>query len=203
MDYRHDESFAQVESSFCEHVRRAGGGDPEAVVIVSDLVSEDIRGSGARGAAMLSVISALADGTARGAAQADASIQAVAVGFMIGAMRGAQETSARTLIVVGHAADSFLRHAHQSGFDSMLAARGLVEGAVDGSGGCQVGRAAAAAAAAIGAVGAADDIAASLGRKVRVALTRAPIAGETLLLLPQAEKKVPFLAVLISAGFRR
>ena len=96
---------------------------------------------------------------------------------MIGAMCGAQESPARTLAVIGHAADSFVKHAYQSGFSSAAAARGLVEGAAEWAEKCSLDERIAANAAAQGAADAADDLNPSIGRKVRAALTEGLIAG--------------------------
>ena len=177
MDRQNDESFEKSESAVAEGVRLAGSDSQAAVLMVADEVASDLRKSGVRGAAMLSTISALADGAARGAADADAGIGIVAEGFMIGAMCGAQETPARTLTVIGHAADSFVKHAHQSGFDTATAARGLVEGAAEWAEKCSLDEGAAANAAAQGAADAADDLNPRIGRKVRAALAAGVIAG--------------------------
>ena len=175
MEREDDESFSHVESTVAEGVKRAGSDAHAAVLLVAGEVARDIRNSGARGAAMLSTISALADGTARGAADAGAGIGSVAEGFMIGAMSGADETQERTLTVIGHTADSFVKHAYQSGYDAAEAARGLVVGAAEWAGKCALDADAAANAAAQGALDAADDLNPRIGRKVREALTSAAI----------------------------
>jgi hypothetical protein len=182
MDRDHDESYAQSESTVAEGVRRVCGDAPAVVRIVADEVAGDLRKSGSRGTAMLSTISALADGTARGAADARAGIGFIAEGFMIGAMRGADETPERTLAVIGHAADSFVKHAHQSGFDAAAAARGLVEGAAAWAGHCALDASAAADAAARGAADAAEDMSPRIGRRVREALLEGLVPGAPTLL---------------------
>ncbi|MFI5361816.1 MAG: hypothetical protein ACHQ49_07585 [Elusimicrobiota bacterium] len=189
MDRDHDESFAKSQSSVAEGIRRSGTRPKEAVFMIAGEVARDLRSAGVKGTGMLSTISALADGTARGAAEAGAGIEAVAEGFMIGAMCGADETPERCLTVIGHAADSFVRHACESGFDAIPAARGLVEGAVEWSGGCSVDAVSAAAAAAQGAVDAANDMSPRIARKVREALTAAPIAGAAVMLKETAARQ--------------
>ena len=177
-----DESFEKSETSVADGVRRAGGDDHAVALMVAEEVARDLRKSQVTGAAMLSTISALADGASRGAADAGAVIGVVAEGFMIGAMCGAQETPERTLVVIGHAADSFVKHAHQSGFDAAAAARGLVEGAAGWADQCGLNSAAAANAAARGAADSAKDVDPRVARKVRALLTSGMIAGETLTL---------------------
>lgn len=172
MNRNYDESFAKAESSVATVLRQAGRNSQAVVLMVADEVARDLQKSGVKGAAMLSTISALADGTARGAADAGAGIGLVAEGFIIGAMWGAGETPERTLAVIGHAADTFVKHAHQSGFDAAAAARGLVEGAAQWAGNCELDAALAANAAAQGAADAADDMGPRIGRKVRAALAR-------------------------------
>jgi hypothetical protein len=175
MNRDHDDSYAQVESAVAEDVRKAGADVRAAALMIADEVAGDLRRSGVRGATMLSTISALADGAARGAADARAGIGVIAEGFMIGAMRGSAETPERTLAVIGHAADSFVKHACESGFDASAAARGLVEGAAAGAQNCALDASTAAAAAARGAAEAADDMSPRLGRRVRAALNAAPL----------------------------
>jgi len=180
MNREDDESYAQVESAVAEDVRKAGDDVRAAASMIADEVADDLRRSGVRGTTMLSTISALADGAARGAADAGAGIDVIAEGFMIGAMRGSAETPERTLAVIGHAADSFVKHAYESGFDASAAARGLVAGAASGAEQCALDPAAAADAAARGAAGASDDLSPRLGRKVRAALSAAPLfSGST------------------------
>src|SRR5579859_7683690 len=189
MQREDDESFARSESSVAEGLRRAGGDAHAAALMVADEVARDLKRSGATGTAMLSTISALADGAARGAADAGAGIGLVAEGFMIGAMCGAAETPERTLAVIAHAADSFVRHAHQSGFDAVAAARGLVDGAAAWAERCALTADAAANAAARGAADAAADVGPRIARKVREALAARLIAGAAQALTETAATK--------------
>ena len=160
-----------------------------AVLTVADEVACDLRKAGVRGAAMLSTISTLAADAARGAADAGAGIGIVAEGFMIGAMCGAQTTPARTLAVIGHAADSFVKHAHQSGFDAAAAARGLVEGATEWAEKCALDESAAANAAAQGAADAAEDVNPRIGREVRAALSAGLNTGSAVMLKKAAARQ--------------
>jgi hypothetical protein len=165
MNWERDESFGNSESAVAQGMRETADDAQAAVMMVADEVACDLKHSGAKGACMLSTISALADGAARGAV-----VGVVAEGFMIGAICGADETPERTLIVIGHAADSFLKHAYQSGFSASAAARGLVTGAAEWAEKCFLGQDEAAYAAAQGAATAADDIGPGVGRKVRTEL---------------------------------
>jgi hypothetical protein len=166
MDRQRDETYAKTESTVEEGMRRAGTDAAAVVRIIAEEVALDLRKSGTHGTVMLSTISALADGTARGAADAGAAIGPVAEGFMVGAMLGAGETAPRSLAVIGHAAESFAKHARQVGYDSSATARGLVGGAVTGARSCGLGEVDAADAAAQGVARASDDMDPETGRKL-------------------------------------
>ena len=176
MARKHDRSFAQAESGVAEALKSAGA-DPQAIVgSVADVLARDLKRADRSGAALLSAISALAFAAAHAAVQAGGEMGCVAQGFLLGVMLASETKEQRLLVVIGHAAGTFVKHVHEAGGDVVAAGRGLVEGAVSWAEELGMDAGAAADAAGQGAADAADDVGTGLGRRVRVALSQ-PIAG--------------------------
>jgi hypothetical protein len=178
---KHDRSFARAESGVSEALLAAGSDAQAAVGAVADVVARDLRESGRAGAALLSAISALAFGAAHAAVATGGAMGCVAQGFLLGVMLAGEAKEQRLLVVIGHAAGTFIKHVAEAGGDAIAATRGLVEGAVSWAEELQLDPGEAAYAAGQGAVDAAEEVDARLGHKVRRALEQ-PVAGIKILL---------------------
>jgi hypothetical protein len=176
MERKHDRSFERAESEISRALAGAGRDGPAIAAAVASVLARDLRRADRAGAALLSAISALAFAAAHAAEETGGEIGRVAQGFMLGAMLAGRAEESRLSALIGHAAGTFVKHVHEAGGDVAAAGRGLVEGAVFGSGKVGIDAETAADAAGRGAAAGADDVDPRLACRVRAAM-EAPIAG--------------------------
>jgi hypothetical protein len=178
----HDRSFARAETGVADAVEAAGADRQAVVGGVADVLARDLKEAGRTGTGLLSAVSALADAAARAAVASGGEMGCIAQGFLIGVMLATERGDDSLLAVIAHAAGTFLKHVCAVGADAAAAARGLVEGAASWAGERGLDAGDAATAAGQGAADAADEVSASVGRKVREALTSGLIAGVAVML---------------------